>query len=171
MANTNALKLKYQPLNAWTPASFTIPSTFPGQVGAYTGPYPLVTGVFPSNKRRVELADLVGLGAFTSGDLILESLPPGACMLRTLVKPLTAVTGVGTAVGYVKTSGQDYGTTTYNLKTAPSATRIDLDTAHSGIVSMDAATNLLFHVVVDTTCDAITAGQVDIWYDYVVYSV
>jgi hypothetical protein len=171
MANTNALKQSPQPLNAWTPQSFTIASGFPGLVPAYTGGYTLASGSFPSKKYRVELADLVGLGAFTSGDIILESLPPGACVTRTLVKPLTAVTGVGTAVGYVKTSGSDYGTTSFNLKTAVSATRFDLATATAAIVSMTAATNLLFHVVVDTTCDAITAGQVDIWVDYVVYSV
>lgn len=171
MANTNALKQSPQPLNAWTPASFSISSAFPAQVGAYSGPYTLVTGAFPSKKYRVELADLTGLGAFTSGDLILESLPPGACILRTLVKPLTAFTGVGTAVGYVKTSGSDYGTTSFNLKTAVSATRFDLATATAAIVSMDAATNLLFHVIVDTTCDAITAGQVDIWVDYTTFSV
>ena len=113
---------------------------------------------------RVKLADLVALGAFTSGDITLFTLPAGAIVTRTLVTTVTAVTGVGTAVGYVKTATRNYGSATFDLKAAVSATNRDLYATEQ----IEIATPVLFHVIVDTTLDAVTAGEVKIAVDYVV---
>lgn len=109
--------------------------------------------------------DLVGLGAFTDGDIKLFQLPVGAIIRRTSVKPTTAVTGVGTAVGYVKadTSGHTYGNTSFDLKAAVSDTNFDIDDESQ---KEGAGGWVMFHATVDTTLGAVTAGEVDIEVDY-----
>lgn len=115
----------------------------------------------------VKLADLVGLGAFVTGDVKLFTLPAHAVMGPTLVRPTTAVTGVTTCTGQIKaiTSTHTYGTA-FNLKTAVSTTNVDLD---DELQNEGAGGDVYFHVI--TTVDnlsATTAGEIDIYIDYTV---
>lgn len=166
MALTNPHKL-----GDYVTSDFTSPtvSASPPTV-TYSGGYSAATGSYPHRKHHLVLADLVGLGAFTSGDITILTLPPNSIITRTLVKPATAITGVGTAVGYVKTTNHDYGTTTLDLKAAVSVTNTDLYVTEQK-ETFGSATVVNFHLIVDTTCDAITAGAVDIWVDYIIRSV
>ena len=119
-------------------------------------------------KYTVTTADLTALGAVLNGDITLDTVPPGTVVRMTLVKPLVAVTGVTTCVGYVRTTtpAVDFGVTTFNLKAAVSATNFDFY-ATPKAMQFASSTPLVFHVI--TTVDnlsAVTAGTIEIWIDF-----
>lgn len=114
---------------------------------------------------NITLADIKALGAFVTGDITLFSLPAGAIVHRTVVTPVIAVTGLTTCVGYVKTTNHNYGSATFDLKAAVSATNRDLYATEQ----IETATPVLFHMI--STVDnlsAATAGQFYVTVDYVV---
>lgn len=137
---------------------------------------PKVTGTLSANGRSfsnqgslhkrylVTLEDFVALGAFTSGKIQLVDLPESSIITFVSVKPTVAVLGVGTCTGQVvaRTSGHTYGTS-FNLKTAVSNTHVDIDDE----MQLEGAGGPVdFIPAVDTTCGAITAGEVEIIVDY-----
>ncbi len=113
----------------------------------------------------ITLADIKALGAFVTGDITLFSLPAGSLIVRTVVTPVTAVTGLTTCVGYVKTTNHNYGSVTFDLKGAVTATNRDLYATEQ----IETATPVLFHMI--STVDnlsAATAGEVQVVVEYIV---
>lgn len=111
-------------------------------------------------KFRITTEDLVGMGDNLDGDIFLMTIPAGSIVKNTLVATTEAVTGVTTAVGYLRTTSPavDFGTTTYNLKTAVGSTNFDL---YSTPKYFPAAADLYFHAIVTVEhLDDTTAGEV-----------
>jgi hypothetical protein len=116
-------------------------------------------------KYTVKLADIVALGANLSGDVALDSLPPGTVIHTILVKASTAISGgtIATAVAQLKLNGTLIGGGTVNVFNTTGA--IQLNTTNPA--SLTAANALA--VTLTTTVgnlNAATAGQVDIVINY-----
>jgi hypothetical protein len=135
---------------------------------AYTGP-----GV-QARKFSVTAADLAALGAFTTGDIVLENLPPKTNVLRVFTKHSAAVVGVSVSActAQVKTAN--------NATLGGSALDVFQAVADSASVntyvaalkeSWAAATPLLLHIVATgANLSVVTAGQIDVQVTYEVLS-
>ncbi len=161
-------------------------TTAPGdgaQVSAYF-PYDLATGVSPFRNVRVSLADLQGLGAFTTGDLIIHICNPGQITLWTMVKPRVAIAGTGpisaaTARVFSQplSSTQSasvtntYGTA-FDVYQAVGATVFDFDGTHPAVEATAAQSQMILRVTTTGgNLNAITAGVIDVWFGYTNVSV
>lgn len=124
-------------------------------------------------KYTVGPADLAKLGAFTSGDIILDYLPAGAVVRATRVKHSAAVVGasVSAATARVITANNNYGSGTLDVFAAPgttSGTHFITDIAGAN-ENFAAVTPLLLHVTsTGANLSVVTAGSIDVWVDYTV---
>lgn len=122
-------------------------------------------------KYTVPLADLKGIGAATSGTIILDTLPAGTIVTHVLMKPTTALAGpsVTAATARVVTTAVGSGTAVLNFGTAYDV----FQATGAGVRDFDGASQFI-----GTTADAelrlkvtstganlsvLTAGQIDVY--------
>ena len=115
-------------------------------------------------KYTIVLADITSLGANTSGDLTLDTLPPGVVITSYFLKASTAVAGgsISAATARPKLNSTAIGGGTTNVFTTTGA----IDTT-GGTQSLTAS-NVL-KLTLTTTSDnlnAATAGQIDLVINY-----
>jgi hypothetical protein len=161
-------------------------TTAPGDgalVSAYQG-YDLATGVIPFRNYRIGLSDLVGLGAFTTGDLILHTCEPGQVTLWTLVKHRTAIAGAGPVTAATArvlseplnsaanaAATNTYGTA-FDVFQAVSDTAFDFDGTHPAVEAMGAQSQIILRVTTTGgNLSALTAGVIDVWFGFTNVSV
>jgi hypothetical protein len=163
-------------------------TTAPGS-GALVSPYfgyDLATGGPAFRNFRISLVDLQGLGAFTTGDLILHVHDPGAMTQWSFVKPRIALTdAVGGSGANVTLSAatarllsvpinsaanaaatHSYGTA-FDSFQAVGNTVFDYDGLHPGIESVVAQTWMILRVTVTSiNLSALTNGVIDVSFGY-----
>ncbi len=186
MSLLNKIKKGDYSTGAFSPTVGPSITTAPGDgasVAAYY-PYDLALGVQPFRNVRVSLADLQGLGAFTTGDLIIHTCNPGQVTLWTLVKHRVAIAGTGpisaaTARVFSQplSSTQSasvtntYGTA-FDVYQAVADTTFDFDGTHPAVEAMGAQSQLILRVTTTGgNLSAITAGTIDVWFGYTNVSV
>lgn len=119
-------------------------------------------------KWTVKLADIVGLAANLTGDVILMDLPANSVVLRTFVKHSTSVAGpsISACTARVQTANNNYGTT-FDVFQAPGATVTDFDGLHPSKENFAAITPIYVHfIAVGANLGVATAGQVDVTITY-----
>lgn len=115
----------------------------------------------------VTTAQLAAIGAATSGDILLTTLPAKSAVLTTLVKHSEAVVGasVSASTARVITANTNYGTA-FNIFQAPGATVSDFY-ATPKIENYATTTALNLHVTTTgANLSVVTAGAVDVWVTY-----
>ena len=122
------------------------------------------------DKYSITLADLVALGAATSGTITLEAaLPAGSVITNTLVKPTTALAGpsLSAATARVTTTSptKTFGTA-YDVFQAVGDTVHSYDGASqfTGIAATPAL--LLSMTSTGANFSALTAGAIDVYFEY-----
>lgn len=124
-------------------------------------------------KYTVVLSDIVALGAALTGDITLDTLPPGAALRGYLIKSSAALTGgaiatataqlklnsqlVGAAAQSVFTVGAEVGALVTNLTNGAQAGSPTISSANVLKVTLTTTTGNL---------NAATSGQIDIVVDY-----
>jgi hypothetical protein len=115
-------------------------------------------------KYTIKLADIVALGAATSGDITLDTLPPGAVITRYFIKPSTSIAGgtISAVTARPKLNTTAIGAGTTNAFTTTGA----IDT--TGGKDSLTGNNVLKLTLVSTgdNLNAATAGQIDVVIDY-----
>lgn len=160
-------------------AVFTI-NTFaqtppPGGMGVVT-PTPTATptglsiGAVTSSKTvhfNVTTAQIVALGAATSGDVTLFSLPARSVVVRTIVKPYVAVAGTSysAATARVITAAHNFGTA-YDVFQAVGETVEDIGYIPTFELTTVAVPVLLHMTSTGGNLSACTAGSIDVWVTY-----
>lgn len=125
-------------------------------------------------KFTVTQADIAALGAFLTGDVILEKLPARALILRTFVKHSTSVAGpsIATCTAQVTTATGNRGGA-LDVFAAPSATAYDVFlniTATAKEANITGTTPVLLHfITTGANLSVATAGQVDVVITYCVF--
>jgi hypothetical protein len=127
---------------------------------AYTGPGRYV------RKYTVKLADIVALGAFTSGDVTLTNLPANSVVLFSLVKHSTAVAGpsISAATAQLITGNNSFGTA-FNVFQAVSTSARDqfINVTATSKENFAVVTPLMLHLTsTGANLSAVTAGQIDV---------
>lgn len=122
----------------------------------------------------IGLADLIALGAFVTGDVILMDLPAGAVVTYARIKHTEAVTGTGpfaVVTARITTANNNYGSGTLDVFAAPS------NTAGTGLITdvtgaaenFAAVTPIYVHFVVTTyNLSAALTGEIKVWLDYII---
>jgi hypothetical protein len=146
----------------------------PGGVGIAATPIPATpTGVAgisnPSSPvsfhYNVTNAQIAALGAATSGDITLFTLPARSVIDQTLVKPYVAVAGTSysAATARVITATNNYGTA-FDVFQAVGATVFDWDGTHPKVENFATTTPVLLHMTsTGGNLSATTAGSIDVW--------
>ena len=134
--------------------------------GAYTNP-----GQTFEWKFTVTLADIVALGAFTSGDVILIKIPARAYITHTFTKHSTAVAGpsISACTALVQTANGTRGAGTLDVFAAPGAAGYDLFVNPTATLkeSVVAVTPVFLHIVATgANLSVATAGQIDVVIGY-----
>jgi hypothetical protein len=125
----------------------------------------LSTSKYGRLKYTIKLADLVALGASLTGDIPLDSLPPGAVIQTVLIKASTAVVGVATGTAQLKFNGNLIGTA-IDVKTVTGNAQI-LPIAAADVGSLTAANPLVATLTATTNnWNVATAGQIDVVINY-----
>lgn len=120
------------------------------------------------DKYTVFLSDLTAIGAATSGNVKLDSLPPNSIVTLTLVKPSTALVGpsLTAATARVTSNSKNFGTA-YDVFQAVGDTVLDFDGTHAQFVSVAAQDLNLAIVLTGANASVLTAGQIDVYVEYV----
>jgi hypothetical protein len=141
-----------------------------------------VTAISPAvgqhKKYTVTLADIQALGAFTTGDIILDVLPPGAIVLTSRIKHSVPIAGAAGPIS-AATARLMFGATAlaagaidvYAATTTTDSTSI---TGLTNVISPTAldgtsTTNLVMRITqtgATTGFSDVTAGSIDAWVDY-----
>lgn len=152
-----ALPLYAQGPFAITPTPTVAPTGL--SIGAVTQP---VTRHF-----NVKTADIVALGAATSGDITLMSLPARSVVVRTIVKPYVAVAGTSfsAATARVITAAHNFGTA-YDVFQAVGETVEDIGYVPTFELTTAAVPLLLHMTSTGGNLSATTAGSIDVWVTY-----
>lgn len=112
----------------------------------------------------VNLGLLQAIGATTSGDVTLDTLPVNSVVVATLVKqstplvgggPLSAATARVTSPNFTSTYG-----TAFDVFQAAGATVFDIDSTHP---KMDSGALKLHMALTGGNASQLTAGQIDVW--------
>jgi hypothetical protein len=143
------------------------------------GPNPDITYAAYTNpgqsfewKFTVTLADIVALGAFTTGDVILCKMPSGAYITHTRVKHSTAVAGpsISACTAQVQTATGNRGGA-QNVFTAPGNTTADYDLFLNVTATAEEALGstvpvYLHFIATGANLSVATAGQIDVVVGY-----
>lgn len=127
-------------------------------------------------KYTVSAQDIAKLGAFTTGDIILDVLPAGAIITASRIKHNTAVAGAAGPIT-AATARLMFGATALNaaaldVYAATSTTDSTTVTGVTAVISpnaLDATTNLVMRITetgATTGLSDVTAGSIDAWVDY-----
>lgn len=128
----------------------------------------LVTSSYPTRIYKVTIDDIVALGAYTTGIVVLDTLPAGWVLLADRIKHVTAVGGGGITASTARLSfnGTALGAGALDVYAAVGTT----DGTHSitGVtpIAGDAeATSTLIMTITSTTSNlsAATAGEIHAW--------
>lgn len=136
----------------------------------------LSTSKYGHLKYTVQLADIVGLGAALTGDLTLDTLPPGALIRAASIHASTVVAGgtIATATAQLKVNSTLIGPAAANVFTGAGAENtagLFQAAVGTGIGVYNLATNNTLKLTLTTTTgnlNAATTGQIDVIVDYVV---
>jgi hypothetical protein len=131
------------------------------------------TSKYGRQKYTIQLADIVNLGAALTGDVTLDTLPPGAVLKAVLIKASVAIAGgtIATATAQPKFAGTLVGSTT-NVFAVAAEPANALQTL-AGTVGTISSTNALAVTLTTTVgnLNAATAGQIDVEVDYSVLTI
>ena len=128
----------------------------------------LSTSKYGHLRYLVALADIVALGGATSGDITLDTLPPGVILHAARVKALAAVAGGGitAATAQIKLNSTTLGSATsvFTVATDP-ANAIQTGAAIGGTADSN---NTLKLAMTSTTSNlnAATTGQIEVTVTY-----
>lgn len=132
----------------------------------------LSTSKYGHLKYTVVLADIIGLGAALTGDITLDTLPPGTNIRAYLVKASTAIAGgtIATAVAQPKLNSSLLGPGTTNVFAVAAEPANALVVAPTNGVGNISSNNTLKLTLTTTVgnLNAATAGQIDVIADYAV---
>jgi hypothetical protein len=118
---------------------------------------------------NVTFADLASFAALT-GNVKLFSLPQGAIITDTLIKPKVAFVGPTTVTARVTTAQHNYGTA-FDVKQAVAAETFDSDIVPFR-EKLNSVTDVnLSFVSTGTNLNTTTAGEVDVVVNYVLRGV
>lgn len=124
---------------------------------------------------NVSLADLIGIGANTSGDIILDNLPAGAIVTLGRVKHTQAVVGAGpvtAATVRIATANNSYGSAAFNIfQAVADATMQNFGTVTVTPVAENWAAVTPIYATVTLTggnASGLTAGAFKVWIRYTV---
>lgn len=130
----------------------------------------LSTSRYGHQKYTVVLADIVGLGAALTGDITLDTLPPGTVIKGYTVKASTAIAGgtIATATAQPKLNSALLGPGTTNVFAVAAEPTNALVTNPANGVGNLSSTNTLKLTLTTTTgnLNAATQGQIDVIVDY-----
>lgn len=129
-------------------------------------------------KYTVSAAEIAALGAFTTGDVILDVLPANAIITHSRIKHNTAVVGAAGPIT-AATARLMFGATALNagaldVFAATSTTDSTTVTGVTNVISpsaLGATTNLVMRITetgATTGLSDVTAGSIDAWINYVV---
>lgn len=118
-------------------------------------------------KYTVTAAQIAAIGAATSGNVYIDTVPAGSLVGPVFWKHNTAVVGasVSAATARVTTTNNNYGSGALDVFAAPSATGYILDVTPK-MESYGAAT--VINLAMTTTganASVVTAGSIDVWFD------
>lgn len=136
---------------------------------------PMSTGSM-RKKYTVTAADIAKLGAFTTGDIILDVLPAGSIVTTARIKHSVAVAGAAGPIT-ASTARLMLGATALNaaaldVYAAVNTTDSTTVTGLTNVISpnaLDATTNLVMRITetgATTGLSDVTAGTIDAWVDY-----
>ncbi len=127
------------------------------------------------NVYSVTLADLIAIGAATSGNIILDNLPAGAIVTLGRVKHTQAVAGAGpvtAATVRIATANNSYGSAAFNIFQAVGDTTMQNfgTTTVTPVAENWAAVTPIYATVTLTGGNAsdLTAGAFKVWLRYTV---
>ena len=123
-------------------------------------------------KYTVVLADIVALGAALTGDITLDTLPPGTAIRGYLIKSSAALTGgaIASATAQLKLNATLVGAAAQSVFTVAAETGAlvtNVTQAQNGTPNISSA-NVLKTTLTTTTgnLNAATSGQIDHIVDY-----
>jgi len=135
----------------------------------------LSTSKYGHLKYTVKLADIVGLGAALTGDITLDTLPPGVLIVGQYIKASTTVSGgaIATATARLKLNSTAIGTAAVNVFTGAGndpANAVDVTVSGTAAGSLSTSANVLKLTLTTTTgnLNAATQGQIDVIVNYTV---
>lgn len=127
-------------------------------------------------KYTVSLADIQGLGAFTTGDVIIDVLPPGSIVTTSRIKHSASVAGaagpISAATARLMFGATALGAGAIDVYAAPSTTDSTSVTGLTNVISPSALgsnTNLVMRITqtgATTGFTDVTAGSIDAWVDW-----
>jgi hypothetical protein len=133
----------------------------------------LSTSKYGHLKYTVVLADIVGLGAALTGDITLDTLPPGAFVKAAAIKATAALTGgsIATATAQLKINSTLLGpaaTSVFTVAAEPAAALFQAAVGTMIGVSNLSSANTLKLTLTTTVgnLNAATSGQIDVVVDY-----
>jgi hypothetical protein len=137
-------------------------------LGAYKGP-----GIVQEFKFTVTQADIAGLGAFLTGDVILFNLPPRGYVTHTLLKPTTLVAGpsISACTAQIQSQSGNHSVA-LDVFTGPvSGTLFDVYTPITQALIKPTNITLvnpvmLHFIAVGANLSVATAGQIDVVVGY-----
>lgn len=124
-------------------------------------------------KYTVVLADIVALGAALTGDITLDTLPPGAVIRGYLIKSSAALTGgaIASATAQLKLNSTAVGAAAQSVFTVGAEVGALVNSLTSGAQAGSptiSSANVLKLTLTTTTgnLNAATSGQIDVVIDY-----
>ena len=157
----------------------TIPTTGSGVV-TFTAGDPVSKSGHLVKRYTVTQADIIALGAFTTGDIILDVLPAGSVIITSRIKHSTSVAGaagpISAATARLMFGATALGAGAIDVYAAVSTTDSTSVTGLTPVASpnaLSATTNLVMRVTqtgATTGLSDATAGSIDAWVTYLVLS-
>jgi hypothetical protein len=165
--------------NIFQSGTEVIPTTQPGVV-TFTAADPVSRSGRLVKRYTVDLTNLKALGAFTTGDIILDILPPGSIIVTSRIKHSTSIAGaagpISAATARLMFGSTALGAGAIDVYAATSTTDSTSVTSITSVVSpntLDVVTNLVMRITqtgATTGFSDITAGSIDAWVQYATLS-
>lgn len=124
---------------------------------------------------KITTADIVALGAFAAGNIVLDNLPPGAVVTYGRIKHSQCVSGgsVSAATVRVATANNSFGVGAFNVYTTNAVSNTALQLFGPVTVTpvgenFAAVTPIYVTFATTGNLNTATAGAIDVWLQYIV---